>query len=338
MPRRAQGNGSSERTDELGDPCPVVPVERVPSVQFYEAFFEHHGPDGFPVVAPQRRPTFDEKGRADHGGDYDKHRDLQGRDEPGQVPGQAGPERFGDRRRVSGLEGRDVVLHVLVVPVRVVAADTLPVGLPVGLRALRLPPRPQRRAVRCPGRPCQAAPPARRQPRAWGSARPLRAPRSHRGCGQPARSAAEGSAPTAPSASALMIAGSSLGRGPSPWPGRSTAVTSQPAAARAGPSRHHVLADEVTPWRRPIDPSGGPWGAQDMTPRAGRAGPPGWLLTRRHRTLRTFGATAIRLGPGRGGGSSFWTSVGTWTSTGSPGPHPGGMASWPGITNASCRP
>ena len=80
MPRLGLGNGTSERTDELGDARGVVPVERVPAVQFHEAVLGHQSPDGFPVLAPQRRSTFDEKGRADHGGGYDKHRDLQGGD------------------------------------------------------------------------------------------------------------------------------------------------------------------------------------------------------------------------------------------------------------------
>ena len=42
-----------------------------------------------------------------------------------------------------------MVLHVFIVPVRVVAADTLPIGLPVGLRrfAFRLDPRCEQSGV-----------------------------------------------------------------------------------------------------------------------------------------------------------------------------------------------
>ncbi len=38
-------------------------------------------------------------------------------------------------------------------------------------------------------------------------------------------------------------------RGLSPCPGRSSAITRQPASAKAGPTRHHVPEDPVMPWR-----------------------------------------------------------------------------------------
>ena len=55
---------------------------------------------------------------------------------PGRSQDRPHAERLGDRRRVSGLESRNVVLDVLVVPVGVVVAHTLPVGIPRGLRRL----------------------------------------------------------------------------------------------------------------------------------------------------------------------------------------------------------
>ena len=43
----------------------------------------------------------------------------------------------------------------------------------------------------------------------------------------------------------------------SPWPGRSTATTRRPVGASAGPTRHQIRADAVTPWIRTSGRSAG---------------------------------------------------------------------------------
>ena len=67
---------------------------------------------------------------------------------------------------------------------------------------------------------------------------------------------------TSSTAAARPAASTSPRTGLPPWPAWSTALTSHPRAASAGPIRHHVPAIEDSPWISSTRPTAGPVGAQ----------------------------------------------------------------------------
>ena len=215
--------------------------------------------------------------------------------------------------RVGGLEGRNVVLDVFVVPVGVVVAHTLPVGIPVGLRrlAFRLDPCRQQSGVEV-GHPRRVLEhdPSRELGVAGGrferhdrteavadqhghllGERPDRSLREG-GHDRPGRRAA--AARRRAQAGPRRSRPSRLPREPAPVATTCSKKTSRRAGGRSTQAEDH-LAPRT--WLLEL--------AARVS--AGR------LLTRRHRTRRTSGATAIRLWLRTRGGSPFWTSVGTWT-------------------------